>query len=80
MARETFGNIDKLPSGRFRARYVGGDGARHKAPHTFARKIDARVWLAEQQTAIASGRWQAPSAAKDACGARPATAVAHHIG
>lgn len=62
MARETFGNIDKLPSGRFRARYVGGDGARHKAPQTFARKTDARIWLAEQQTAIASGRWQPSSA------------------
>ena len=28
----TFGSVDKLPSGRYRARYYGPDGRRYKAP------------------------------------------------
>lgn len=61
--RETFGQVDKLPSGRIRARYTGPDGVRHSAPATFGTLTDARAWLAKQQTAIAAGTWQTPSVA-----------------
>lgn len=59
--RETFGQVDKLPSGRIRARYTGPDGERHAAPRTFDNLTDARGWLAARQTEIAAGKWQPPS-------------------
>lgn len=61
-SRLSFGQIDKLPSGNFRARYTGPDGKRHPAPTTFPTKGAASTWLAEQQTLIASGRWEPPAA------------------
>jgi hypothetical protein len=36
-----FGNIRKLASGRYQARYRGPDGRLHAAPHTFERKSEA---------------------------------------
>lgn len=36
-----FGNIRKLPSGRYQARYRGPDGQLRSAPVTFDRKTDA---------------------------------------
>jgi hypothetical protein len=47
-AKRVFGEISRLPSGRFRARYTGPDGNRHSAPLTFVAKIDAEGWLVEQ--------------------------------
>lgn len=73
MARSTFGSIDKLPSGRWRARYEWPTGRRHKAPNTFVTKADARYWLTSEQRLISQGTWTAPAerAAKDK--ARPLT-------
>lgn len=56
--RETFGMVDKLPSGRIRARYTGPDGGRHNAPYTFDNLTDARAWLAARQTEITTGVWR----------------------
>lgn len=61
MARRAFGNIRKLPSGRFQARYEGPDGAQHRAPSTFAQKRYAEAWLAAEDRLIASGGWKAPA-------------------
>ena len=47
-AKRVFGEISRLPSGRFRARYTGPDGNRHSAPVTFVARIDAEGWLVEQ--------------------------------
>ena len=66
MARETFGQIDKLPSGRYRARYTGPDGQLHKAPGTFATKSEARTWLRGPAATIAAGTWVHPDAEKAA--------------
>ena len=60
MAKESFGMIDRLPSGNYRARYTGPDKQRHTALSTFRTKGAARVWLAERQTQIAGGLWQPP--------------------
>lgn len=62
MARTSgaFGTIGKLPSGRFRARYVGPDGSRHNAPTTFTTKMDARAWLSTVQADIVRDRWNPP--------------------
>ena len=59
----TFGSVDKLPSGRYRAMYKGPDGRRHKAPLTFTAKQDARGWLALQQADIIKKSWMPPEAA-----------------
>jgi integrase len=60
--REQFGQVDKLPSGRQRARYTGPDGERYSAPHTFDNITDARTWLAARQTDISTGKWVPPAA------------------
>ena len=59
-AKRVFGEISKLPSGRFRARYTGPDLNRHSAPGTFVARIDAEAWLGEQERAISRGDWRVP--------------------
>jgi len=56
-ARRSFGKIEQLPSGRYRAQYTGPDGNRHSGPMTFRTKGDADAWLATQQAAIVKGEW-----------------------
>lgn len=56
----TFGSVDELPSGRYRAQYYGPDGRRYKAPTTFTTKADARAWLSLQQSDIIRKAWQPP--------------------
>ena len=60
-SRRTFGEISKLPSGRFRARYTGPDLQRHSAPVTFVARLDAEGWLVNQERVISRGDWQPPS-------------------
>lgn len=55
-----FGNVRKLPSGRFQARYRGPDGRLRTAAHTFARKSDASRWLTFKEAEIRSGDWIDP--------------------
>ncbi|AFM16981.1 site-specific recombinase XerD [Mycolicibacterium chubuense NBB4] len=61
-AAGTFGSVDQLPSGRYRAMYYGPDGRRHKAPTTFVAKADARAWLSLRQAEIISHAWMPPGA------------------
>ena len=62
--RETFGALRELPSGRIQASYVGLDGKRYNAPHTFDNKTDARGWLSVQQSKLVTGKWSAMDAAR----------------
>ncbi|QGU02168.1 Putative prophage phiRv2 integrase [Corynebacterium kalinowskii] len=57
----SFGNIRKLPSGKFQARYVGPDGLRHKAPETFYLIGDAHQWLEDEEYLIRKGHWTPPA-------------------
>lgn len=57
-----FGSISLLPSGKYRARYTGPDGAWHNAPHTFVAKMDAEAWLAGEARMISGGEWISPAA------------------
>ena len=43
--RRGWGWIRRLPSGRYQATYMGPDVLRHRAPHTFSRRMDAERWL-----------------------------------
>lgn len=45
--RRQFGSIDKLPSGRWRARYPDPDGKQISAPNTFATKADAELFMSK---------------------------------
>lgn len=60
-SRRTFGEISKLPSGRYRARHTGPDLQRHSAPNTFVARIDAQGWLVNQERAISRGDWLPPT-------------------
>lgn len=67
MARETFGQIQKMRSGRFQARFQHPtqpfkDGRRRyvKAPTTFRTKTQAREWLRIQESEIIRGTWHDP--------------------
>ncbi|MEP9391158.1 site-specific integrase [Gordonia sp. VNK1] len=51
-------------SKRWQANYTGPDGKLHKAPHTFADKIDAEAWLTDRRREIDRGLWNAVDADK----------------
>jgi integrase len=67
--RRQFGQITRLPSGRYRARYAdpegretaNGEPLRHNAPHTFESKDDAEAWLVDERRMITAGSWAPPS-------------------
>ena len=59
-----FGNVRRLPSGRYQASYLGLDGLRKYAPETFERKGDAERFLALVETQLGSGDWANPVRAK----------------
>ncbi len=64
MARaRSFGNIRKLPSGRYQARYWHL-GKQIPADTTFANKTDARRWLATIEVDMFRGVWIDPNAGK----------------
>lgn len=67
--RRSFGQISKLPSGRYRARYADPDARqtesglliRHNAPHTFTARADAEAWLVDERRLITNGVWTSPT-------------------
>lgn len=64
VGRRTFGNVSKLPSGRWRARYPDPDHrgpgrpAWINAPTTFLTKGDANGWLAAREAELVEHRWR----------------------
>lgn len=66
--RRRFGKVRKLPSGRWQASYVGADGVRRNAPHTFPTKTDADRWLSATETDMTRGAWLDEEAGKMALG------------
>ncbi len=64
--RRSFGRIRRCqPSGRYQASYTGPDGVLHKAPDTFAAKIDAEGWLHERRREIDRNLWSPPAKAEE---------------
>jgi integrase len=62
-----FGNIRKLKSGRYQARYYHL-GKQVPADDTFATKAEARAWLATMETEILGGRHVDPSSGRETFG------------
>jgi len=60
MARRTsFGTIEQLKSGRYRARYTHPlTGERRSAVVTFSNKTDAKLWLSNERVSIEQGTWR----------------------
>jgi len=62
-SKARFGNVRRLPSGRYQARYVGPDGLTHKGHTTFSTIGDAETWLATVRADIVRDVWAANSSA-----------------
>ena len=60
--RSGFGNVRKLPSGRWQARYTDQGGASRSAPFTFMTKQDAVAWLSTVRADLIRGQWLPPDA------------------
>lgn len=60
----SFGNVRRLPSGRWQARYYGPDGVRRSAPDTFENKTAAGRWLKLVEVQMLRGEWTDPERAK----------------
>jgi hypothetical protein len=52
--------VERLPSGRFRARVIGPDGRYVSAPTTFTSRTDASVWVDMPHADLIRGTWHAP--------------------
>jgi hypothetical protein len=55
--RATFGNVRRLPSGRYQARFTDPVGRKVPAPMTFDTKLDAQAWLATIRADLVRGAW-----------------------
>jgi integrase len=55
-----FGNVRRLPSGRYQIRYPGPDGRIRTGPETYERKGDADRALVLVESDIRTGRWTDP--------------------
>ena len=62
--RRGFGNVRKLPSGRWQARYWLPGGGHLAAPGTFATKAEANRWLATVEADRSRGLWVDPRAGR----------------
>jgi integrase len=59
-----FGNVRKLPSGRYQIRYPGPDGRIRTGPETFERKGDAERALVLVEAQMRTGDWTDPERGK----------------
>ena len=57
--RRSFGNVQRLNSGRYRARYKHLEEW-HNAPQTYATETDAQGWLFQEQRLLDLGVWTPP--------------------
>lgn len=55
--KSRFGNVRRLPSGRYQARYIGPDALNHKAHTTFDTIGDAETWLSTVRADIVRDAW-----------------------
>ena len=62
--RSNFGSVERLPSGRFRVRFMI-DGTFYSAPQTFDTKTDARRFLDTVRADRVRETWKAPRRVTD---------------
>lgn len=68
MSRNEWGKVKTQPTKTpsYQASYIGVDGRRHYAPHTFASKLRAQSWLESERTykercTLSGERWKSPA-------------------
>ena len=59
--RRAWGKLVKLPSGNWRATYIGPEGVTYAAGATFSAKSDAEVWLGQEKRLIDGDEWTPPA-------------------
>ena len=64
--KRSFGNIRRLPSGRYQVRYTGPDGSYVTAHRTYAARQDAEAFLTDRRREIDAEEWTASVAKKRA--------------
>lgn len=62
-SRRSWGSVEVLGSGRFRARYPGPDGRVRSAPVTFGSRGEAEDYLAGVRADLLRGQWEPPERA-----------------
>jgi integrase len=67
--RRTFGGVERLPSGRYRASYIAPDAKRRTGESTFESVADADAWLATIYADIVKGSWRPPEPSRETVGA-----------
>lgn len=65
MARNSWGSVRTLKSGRVQAHYTAPDGNRYKADSTFPDQLAAYAWLASVRKQIDLGTWEPPAQARE---------------
>jgi integrase len=75
-----FGNVRKLPSGRYQIRYPGSDGRIRTGKETYARKGDADRALVVIEGQLMSGDWTDPEHGKVKLGDYAATWITQRPG
>lgn len=55
--KRRFGNVRKLPSGKYQASFTAPNGKRQYAPNTFVYKRDAERWLVTVEVDLSRGTW-----------------------
>ena len=75
-----FGNVRRLPSGRYQVSYLGPDGQRRNAPDTFERKSDAERALVMIEAQLSTGQWTDPERGKVKLAEYAATWIAQRPG
>jgi len=64
--KRSFGNIRKLPSGRFQVRYTGPDGTYVTGHRTYSARSDAEAFLTDRRREIDAEEWTAAAAKRKA--------------
>src|SRR5690349_13121569 len=64
--RRSFGRIEQLPSGRWRAAYKGPDEQLYRGPMTFKSEDDAIAWVSARRAEIEMEVWAPDAAARGA--------------
>ncbi|MGH3843768.1 MAG: tyrosine-type recombinase/integrase [Pseudonocardiaceae bacterium] len=75
-----FGNVRRLPSGRYQIRYPGPDGRLRTGPETYERKGDADKALVLIEAQLSSGEWTDPERGKVKLGAYAAKWITERPG
>ncbi|WP_460793324.1 tyrosine-type recombinase/integrase [Nocardioides pacificus] len=79
--RRQFGQIMRLASGRYQARYTdpigrvsnAGTRLRHNAPYTFVTRGDAEAWLVDERRLLSAGTWTPPAIRHARASVKPVT-------